>query len=155
MKFTILAAIVCSISVPVWAGGIALAQASPAPVEQVPAIADVAPKNATPQTAPVIYACRFMTGCIDADCSASDYEGRLTVISDGAGLAEAEWADNSETVALSAVVSDDIVLARADDISGAKQRLLTVLPDGGARFTTHASGPLSAITYLGTCKKDG
>ena len=123
-----------------------------APVDQIPAIADVAPDDGSPDAVATDMACHFQTECVDAECAASGYQGRLTVTSDGAGLAEAGWEDPSESVALSAIVNDGTILASADGGEDGRLRILTVLPDGAARFTTHQTDPISAITYIGSCE---
>lgn len=123
-----------------------------APVDQIPAIADVAPDGGVPDAKAMEMACSFKTECVDTECAASGFAGRLTVISDGAGMAEAEWDDDAETLSLSAQLSDGIIMASASNTDPANQRLLTVLADGQARFTTHLSDPISAITYIGACE---
>ncbi|WBU65036.1 hypothetical protein [Paracoccus aerodenitrificans] len=131
----------------------ALPPGGEAPVDEVPAISDAAPQSdGTPDATSVTLSCSFATECVDDECAATDYEGRLTIISDGAGLAEAEWDDPSESVAMAAVVENGMTLASATETAPAKQRLLTVLESGEARFTTHLTDPAMSITYAGQCE---
>ena len=123
-----------------------------APVDDIAPIADVAPDDGAPDAEAVEYACAFTMECVDDECAATDYSGRLTVISDGAGLAEAEWDDPSETVSMSAATDGGTVMASSSGTEPGKQRLLTLLGDGTARFTTHMTDPLLAITYSGLCE---
>ncbi|WBU59344.1 hypothetical protein [Paracoccus albus] len=129
-----------------------LPPAGEAPVDEIAPISDVAPDGGAPDATSTALACTFTTECVDNECADSGYEGQLTVITDGAGLAEAEWADPSETVAMSAILENGTTLATSTESGPAKQRLLTVLADGQARFTTHLTDPLMAITYVGQCE---
>ncbi|MFD1797536.1 hypothetical protein FQV27_11745 [Paracoccus aurantiacus] len=164
MKFPLIAAVALIAALPVFAQDAAPDEALPpaetdilppggdAPVDEIPPIADVAPDGGSPDATAIDMACTFETECNDAECASSGYQGRLTIISDGAGLAEGEWADPSETISLSAIVTNGTVLASSSGSETGKQRLLTVLPDGKARFTTHLTDPIMAITYIGSCE---
>lgn len=129
-----------------------LPPAGEAPVDEVAPISDVAPDGGAPDATATKLTCNFATECVDDECAASGYEGQLTIITDGAGLAEVEWADPSEKVAMSAVIENGTTLATATETAPAKQRLLTVLEDGAARFTTHLTDPVTSITYTGQCE---
>ena len=129
-----------------------LPPAGEAPVDEIAPISDVAPDGGVPDADAVRMGCTFQTECMDTECSASGYEGWMTVMSDGAGMAEVEWDDPSESVAMSAVTDGGILLASSTGTEAGRQRMLTVLPDGQARFTTHLTDPPMAITYLGECK---
>ncbi|WBU55454.1 hypothetical protein [Paracoccus sediminicola] len=130
-----------------------LPPAGEAPVDEIAPVSDAAPDAAgVPDAASARMECSFVSECIDDECAETEYGGTLTVITDGAGLAEAEWSDVSETVALAAVVENGTTLASATETAPARQRLLTVLEDGTARFTTHLTDPAMSITYAGACQ---
>ncbi|MFV0408514.1 MAG: hypothetical protein ACK5LJ_02055 [Paracoccus sp. (in: a-proteobacteria)] len=132
----------------------ALAQnpASQAAVDGIAPISDIAPEGDATEGDAIHMACSFARECIDNECQDSGYEGRLTIITDGAGLAEAEWADPSETVSMSAEIDSGNVFARSGADDASLQRILTVLDSGDARYTSHLGAPLMAITYIGSCE---
>ncbi|NHF71822.1 hypothetical protein [Paracoccus xiamenensis] len=123
-----------------------------APVDQIPAISDVAPDGGVPDATATAMSCSFQTECVDAECAESGFAGRLTVISDGAGMAEAEWDDDAESLAFSAVLNNGSILASSTTTEPPGQRLLTILANGEARYTTHLTDPIHAISYVGTCE---
>ncbi|SDE11826.1 hypothetical protein SAMN05421538_10479 [Paracoccus isoporae] len=132
----------------------ALPPAGQAPVDDIAPISDAAPDAmGQPDAVSRQMSCRFTTECVDGDCAETEYEGQLTVISDGAGFAEAEWIDPSETLAMSAITAGGATLASlSESTAPAKQRLMTVLDSGEARFTTHLTDPVMSITYAGQCE---
>ena len=123
-----------------------------APVDQIPAISDVAPDGGAPDATATKLACQFKTQCTDATCAESGFAGHLTVISDGAGMAEAQWDDEMESLALSAQQEGGVTMAfsTGDDPTG--QQILTIAANGEARFTFHKTDPISVVSYLGSCE---
>ena len=123
-----------------------------APVDQIPAISDVAPDGGQPDATATKMACQFKTQCVDATCAESGFAGHLTVISDGAGMAEAQWDDKTESLALSAQQEGGVTMAfsTGDDPTG--QQILTIAANGEARFTFHKTDPISVVSYLGSCE---
>lgn len=130
-----------------------LPPAGAAPVDQIAPISDAAPmQDGTPDAQSMTFDCSFQTECSDTDCGASDYGGRLTVISDGAGLSTADWQDGAETLALAAAVQGGRILAASAAPETGKPRMFSVMPDGQARLTTHLTDPIMAITHIGSCE---
>ncbi|WBU52320.1 hypothetical protein [Paracoccus sp. SCSIO 75233] len=155
MRTSIIAASLLAIALPAFAQDATeeLPPGGEAPVDGIAPISDAAPDaNGVPDASSVQLTCTFATECIDDECADSGYTGTLTVISDGAGMAEAEWSDPTETVAMAAVNNGSTTLASATETSPAKQRLLTLLETGEARFTTHLTDPIMSITYAGQCE---
>lgn len=134
-----------------------LPPAGEAPVDQIPAISDVAPDGGAPDATARTLNCTFSSQCTeDKGCAESGFAGRLTVISDGAGMAEAEWDDDTGAMSFSADLRDGVILASSTDAAAESdapsQTILTVLANGEARFTTHHTDPISAISYIGVCE---
>lgn len=133
-----------------------LPPAGTAPVDEIAPISDVAPDGGAPDATATRMACTFTSQCVDATCEASGYHGTLTVMSDGAGLAEAEWDDESGPLAFSALLDDGVVRAYSSDNNSENpapvQHMLTIATNGEARFTDHGTDPVRAITYAGSCE---
>ena len=123
-----------------------------APVDQIPAISDVAPDDGAPDATATKMACHFKTQCVDTKCAESGFAGKLTIISDGAGMAEAQWDDEMESLPLSAQQEGSVTMAfsTGDDPTG--QQILTIGANGEARFTFHKTDPISSTSYLGSCE---
>ena len=133
-----------------------LPPAGEAPVDQIAPIADVAPDDGAPDATATRMACTFTSQCTDGTCEPSGYTGTLTVMSDGAGMAEAEWDDDMGSLAFSAALDDGVVRAYSSDNNSEDpapvQQMLTVNTTGEARFTVHDSDPISSISYSGSCE---
>ena len=129
-----------------------LPAAGKAPVDEAPAISDVAPDDGAPDAESLRLACHFTTECVDATCGPASYKGRLTVISDGVGMAEVEWDAPKETVSMSGVIQKRDIFAADAPEEEPLQRIFSVLGNGEARYTTHLGQPLKAITYIGSCE---
>jgi hypothetical protein len=119
-------------------------------------LAALAPAAASAQQLPGMT-CTFPSECLDDDCSPSGYEAdlRLKPLGIDAGVATltATIEDLSERVELQG--KDQNGLMRLYDIDSANgARLLTVWPDGTARYTTHIADPASSITYVGRCEEN-
>lgn len=100
--------------------------------------------------------CRFSMECLDDDCAPTRYEAdlELTPMAIDAGVAKlvATFEDDSETIKLAGMDQNGLQrLYNLDSAAGA--RLLTVWPDGVARYTTHIADPASSITYVGRCEE--
>ncbi|WP_313135296.1 hypothetical protein [Paracoccus jeotgali] len=146
-------ALTASLAAPLAAQTSDLPPAGAAPVDQIAPISDAAPmQDGTPDAESMTLDCTFQTECSDTDCAASDYGGRLTVISDGAGLSAADWQDGVETLALAAAVQGRRILAASAAPETGKPRMFSVMPDGQARLTTHLTDPIMAITHIGSCE---
>lgn len=134
-----------------------LPPAGEAPVDEIAPISDVAPDGGVPDATATRLACSFTSQCIDGSCEESGYAGTLTVMSDGAGLAEAEWEDDLGPMAFSAVLDEGIVRAystdnNSEDSSDLLQSMMTVDTDGKAVYTVHEPYPLRAVSYSGSCE---
>ena len=103
------------------------------------------------------FSCKFETECADSDCSDSGYSASLYLsatrpVASGATVITARLADASETVALSGMIVDGTKrLFNIESDAGA--RLLTIWPDGAARYVTHIADPAMAVSYLGRCEE--
>lgn len=102
------------------------------------------------------WTCTFATECLDDQCSPSGYEASLAVTptSIDAGIAQvtARLEDPSETFPLAGTDQNGLLrLSNIDNATGA--RLITVTPDGTARYTIHIADPAMAMTYLGRCEE--
>ncbi|MBA4490008.1 hypothetical protein [Paracoccus sp. S1E-3] len=123
-----------------------------APVDQIPAISDVAPDGGAPDATAMKMACHFKTQCVDTKCTETSFAGKLTIISDGAGMAEAQWDDDKESLALSAQQEGAVTMAFSTGDDPVGQQILTIAANGEARFTFHKTDPISSTSYLGTCE---
>lgn len=93
--------------------------------------------------------CYDTDGCADTTygIKLEDRAGGLTA--DDMVLA-ATLTDNSETIEMLGTLSSSATLL--SDVGANGRRILTILPDGQARFTVHfIDGPVS-ITYAGICE---
>ena len=102
------------------------------------------------------WTCTFKTECRDDECATSGYEAALalTPMSIDAGVAtlQATLSDDAETLTMAGM--DQNGLQRLFNIeSAAGSRLLTISPDGKARYTTHIADPAAAVTYIGRCEE--
>lgn len=103
------------------------------------------------------FQCRFDTECADTECSDSGYTASLYLsaarpVASGATIITGNIADASETVALSGMIT--LGIKRLFNIeSDAGARLLTIWPDGTARYVTHIADPAMAVSYLGRCEE--
>ena len=131
---------------------------TPAPAPAITAaaalLALLLPAAASAQAAE--WTCSFKTECLDEDCAASGYKARLalTPVSIDAGVAtlQASLSDDSEAVPMAGM--DQNGLMRMFNLeSAAGARLLTIWPDGTARYTTHIAGPAASMTYAGRCEE--
>ena len=79
-------------------------------------------------------------------------EPYIAIVDDGAGMAEAQWDDEMESLPLSAQQEGGVTMAfsTGDDPTG--QQILTIGADGHARFTFHKTDPISSTSYLGSCE---
>lgn len=116
----------------------------------------LAPAGAMAQQLPGV-ACTFLSECMDDECSPSGYEAdlRLKPLGIDAGVATltAMLEDPSESVELAGTDQNGLMrLANIDSAQGS--RLLTVWPDGTARYTTHIADPASSVTYVGRCEEN-
>lgn len=158
MKLYSITAAILGATLPAFAQDHAPAPATSAPVDEIAPISDTIPEDeGESDSVSAQLSCTFITECVDNKCTESDYQGRLTIITDGAGLAEAEWADGSDTVAMSAIIEQGTTLASYTETESTpfKQRLLTIAESGEARFTTHLTAPVTAISYIGSCEITG
>lgn len=134
-----------------------LPPAGEAPVDAIAPISDVAPDGGMPDATATRLTCNFTSQCTDGACEESNYPGTLTVMSDGAGLAEAEWEDDLGPLAFSAVLDEGIVRAystenSSEDSSDLLQHMMTVDTDGNAVYTVQETYPVRAISYTGSCE---
>lgn len=153
--FLSLTAIFTSLALPALAQGPAsssLPPAGKAPVDEIASISDTAPDSGISDADTAHLSCAFQTECIDAECAKSGYNARMTVLTDGAGLAEVEWVDPSETIAMAATIEHGAIIASSQEEDGITQRMLTVHDDGVARYTAHLGNPLITISYIGNCE---
>ncbi|MDB6180177.1 hypothetical protein [Paracoccus fistulariae] len=115
------------------------------------------PASANSPRMPVLN-CVFATECLDNECADSGYSAQLRLrnarpVDSQMTLISAEFEDASETVPLQGMIlSGNKRLFNTESATGT--RLLTISPDGTARYTTHIAEPLMAMTYLGQCEED-
>ncbi|MFV0299379.1 MAG: hypothetical protein ACK5IP_00565 [Paracoccus sp. (in: a-proteobacteria)] len=100
--------------------------------------------------------CRFAQECLDEECAPSDYEADLVLtpmtIDAGVATLSATFEDPSESFKLAGMDQNGLMrLFNLESAAGA--RLLTIWPDGTARYTTHIADPASSITYGGRCEE--
>ena len=101
--------------------------------------------------------CSFDAECADAECSDSGYAASLSLsatrpVASAATVITGHLADPSETVALSGLIVDGTKrLFNIESDAGAL--LLTIWPDGTARYATHIADPAMAVSYLGRCEE--
>ncbi len=130
-----------------------------APVDQVPPISDVAPDGGEPDAMVSHLSCSFTQQCEDGTCAESGYAGSLIVMSDGAGMAEAEWDDDTGPLAFTALLDGYLIRAYSSDNNSENpspvQQMLTIGADGAARLSVHHTDPVHALSYSGTCVAAG
>lgn len=93
--------------------------------------------------------CRFDTECLEGEaCDSTDYQ--MTVIhNDTFGFIMQSVTGNIEGFAFDNGAPDHVSTLLGQTKTAA--HLLTIQPDGVARYTVHTLGPM-AITYQGKCE---
>ena len=114
----------------------------------------MAPVAASAQAAD--WSCTFKTECLDDECAASGYEAQLALmpvsIDAGEATLQARLSDESEAVPMAGMDQNGLMrMFNLESVAGA--RLLTIWPDGTARYTTHIAGPAASMTYAGRCEE--
>ncbi|AUH34366.1 hypothetical protein [Paracoccus tegillarcae] len=100
--------------------------------------------------------CSFDNECLDQECAPSGYEASLVLLASSidAGIAtlSGRLEDSAENLPLAGMDQNGLVrLFNIENATGA--RLLTLSPDGTARYTTHIADPAMVMTYLGRCEE--
>lgn len=101
------------------------------------------------------FDCAFTTECIDSECQDSSYAGSLSA---NATTHSGHWTDSAETIDLAVAEQDGVTMASEPMAQGRTQRILTIMPEGAARYTVHVTDPAIgaaplALTYLGQCRE--
>lgn len=114
----------------------------------------LAPAAAVAQEAS--WNCNFQSECLDDQCATSGYEASLVLLTSSidAGIAtvNGRLEDSAENLPLAGIDQNGLIrLFNIESATGA--RLLTVTPDGTARYTTHIADPIMSMTYLGRCEE--
>lgn len=93
--------------------------------------------------------CQFNTECLEGEaCAATDYQMAI-VHDDSFGFIMQTVAEN-----IKGVVFDNGAPNASSTLMGQSEtaaHLLTIQPDGAARYTVHMQGPM-LINYLGKCE---
>ncbi|TRW97640.1 hypothetical protein FNJ84_09085 [Paracoccus sp. M683] len=100
--------------------------------------------------------CKFQTECLDNECAGSAYETSLVLLTSSidAGIATVggRLEDSAESLPMAGMDQNGLIrLFNIESATGA--RLLTLAPDGTARYTTHIADPIMSMTYLGRCEE--
>ena len=99
--------------------------------------------------------CQMLSECYDTDgCADTTYsmklEGRAGGLTADDMVLAATLTDDSETIEMLGTLTSSATLL--SDVGTNARRILTISPDGQARFTVHfIDGPVS-ITYAGICE---